>query len=166
SRTRKPPTPPTPCSRPSATGGSGPPSCRATRAAYWSSTSTCKATERQPFLPPDPASTGSLFGPAFSTDAMRAAFSDRAWLQAMLDVEAALAAAEARVGLIPEEAASAIAGSCRADRFDLEAIGRETVAAGTPVVPLVRALTGAVPGDAARYVHWGATTQDVGDTAA
>jgi 3-carboxy-cis,cis-muconate cycloisomerase len=97
---------------------------------------------------------------------MRAAVSDGAWLQAMLDVEAALAAAEAKVGVIPAEAAAAIAGCCQADRFDVDAIGRATVSAGTPVVPLVRALTAAVPGDAARYVHWGATTQDVVDTAA
>jgi 3-carboxy-cis,cis-muconate cycloisomerase len=116
-------------------------------------------------LPPDDG-LGGLFGPAFSTDAMRTATSDRAWLQAMLDVEAAIAAAEAKVGLIPEQAASAIAGCCQADRFDVDAIGRGTVSAGTPVVPLVRALTGAVPADAARYVHWGATTQDVVDTAA
>ena len=113
-------------------------------------------------MPPD----GGLFGPTFSTDAMREAVSDRAWLQAMLDFEAALAAAEARVGLIPPEAAVAIAGCCRVDRFDVDAIGRATVSAGTPVIPLVRALTAAVPGDAARYVHWGATTQDVVDSAA
>ena len=116
-------------------------------------------------MPPD-GSPGGLFGPAFSTDAMLAVVSDRAWLQAMLDVEAALAAAEAKVGLIPEQAAAAIAACCRADRFDLDAIGQATVAAGTPVVPLVKALTAVVPGDAARYVHWGATTQDVVDTAA
>jgi 3-carboxy-cis,cis-muconate cycloisomerase len=116
-------------------------------------------------LPPD-SDLGGLFGPTFSTDAMRAAVSDRAWLQAMLDVEAALAAAEAKVGLIPEEAAAAIAGCCQADRFDVDAIGRGTVSAGTPIIPLVAALTAAVPGDAARYVHWGATTQDVMDTAA
>jgi 3-carboxy-cis,cis-muconate cycloisomerase len=97
---------------------------------------------------------------------MRAAVSDRAWLQAMLDFEAALAAAEARVGLIPAEAAVAIADCCHADRFDVEAIGRGTVPAGTPVIPLVRALTALVPDDAARYVHWGATTQDVMDSAA
>jgi 3-carboxy-cis,cis-muconate cycloisomerase len=97
---------------------------------------------------------------------MRAAVSDRAWLQAMLDFEAALAAAEARVGLIPQEAAVTIAGCCQADRFDVDAIGRATVSTGTPIIPLVRALTAAVPGDAARYVHWGATTQDVVDSAA
>jgi len=116
-------------------------------------------------LPPEPGE-GGLFGPTFSTDAMRSATSDRAWLQAMLDVEAALAAAEAKAGLIPEEAAAAIADTCHADRFDVDAIGRATVASGTPVVPLVRALTDAVPEEAARYVHWGATTQDVVDTAA
>lgn len=99
-------------------------------------------------------------------DRIRDAVADGAWLQAMLDAEAALAAAEARVGVIPAEAATAIAAAARADRFDPAALGREGRAAGNPVVPLVRALTAAVPGDAAHYVHWGATSQDIIDTAA
>ena len=110
--------------------------------------------------------SSGLFGPVFVPDAMHEATGDRAWLQAMLDFEAALATAEARVGVIPAEAAAAIAGCCDADRFDLDGIGREGRAAGNPVVALVRALTVAVPGEAARYVHWGATSQDVLDTAA
>jgi 3-carboxy-cis,cis-muconate cycloisomerase len=108
----------------------------------------------------------SLFGPIFVPDEIRAVLGGRAWLQAMLDAEGALAVAEARVGLIPPDAAEAITGCCDAERFDLEEIGREGRAAGNPVVPLVRALTAAVPGDAARYVHKGATSQDIVDTAA
>ncbi len=96
---------------------------------------------------------------------MQEAVSDVAWVQAMLDVEAALARAEARCGLIPAEAAEAIAGCCRADRFDVAALGRGAAPSGTPVVPLVRAMTAAVPREAAGYVHWGATSQDVIDTA-
>ncbi|MGI9050101.1 MAG: 3-carboxy-cis,cis-muconate cycloisomerase [Rubrobacteraceae bacterium] len=107
-----------------------------------------------------------LFGPLFVPDVFRDAVGGRAWLQAMLDSEAALGAAEARVGLIPVEAAEEIAGRCDANRFDPEEIGREGRAAGNPVPPLVRALTEAVPGDAARYVHKGATSQDITDTAA
>jgi 3-carboxy-cis,cis-muconate cycloisomerase len=84
----------------------------------------------------------------------------------MLEFEAALATAEARVGVIPGEAAAAIAAACDAERFEAEALGREARAAGNPAVPLVRALTDAVEGDAARFVHWGATSQDVMDTAA
>ena len=111
-----------------------------------------------------------LFEPLFVPDETREALGGRAWLQAMLDAEAALALAEARVGLIPDEAAETIAGCCDADRFDPEEIGREGRAAGNPVPPLVRALTAAVSGeasgDAGRYVHKGATSQDIVDTAA
>jgi 3-carboxy-cis,cis-muconate cycloisomerase len=96
---------------------------------------------------------------------MEAATSDVVWLQRMLDVEAAIARAEAAVGLIPAEAAAAIAAACDAGGFDVARLGREAVPAGGPVVPLVRALTAAVPAEAAAYVHWGATTQDVMDSA-
>ena len=107
-----------------------------------------------------------LFGPLFFPDEIREAVGGRAWLQAMLDAEAALAVAEARADLIPAGEAEAIADCCDADLFDLEEIGREGRAAGNPVPPLVKALTEAVPGDAARHVHKGATSQDIMDTAA
>jgi 3-carboxy-cis,cis-muconate cycloisomerase len=97
---------------------------------------------------------------------VRDAVSDRAWLQAMLDVEAALARAQARAGLIPAEQAEAVARACRADAFDLAAIGEAAAASGNPVVPLVRALAEALPGAAADAVHKGATSQDVLDSAA
>lgn len=96
---------------------------------------------------------------------MLAAVSDAAWVTAMLGVEAALARAEARAGLIPVEAAEAIAAVCRPDWFDVDQLGRDAIAAGNPVIPLVKALAAAVPGDSARYVHWGATSQDILDTA-
>ena len=105
-----------------------------------------------------------LFGPIFVPDTMRRAVGGRAWLQAMLDAEAALAAAEARVGLIPADAAEAIASCCDAGRFDPEEIGHAGRAAGNPVVSLVKALTAAVSSvseDAARHVHKGATSQDM-----
>lgn len=111
----------------------------------------------------------ALFGPIFVPDEFRETVGSRAWLQAMLDVERALAIAEARVGLIPHEAADAIASRCDARLFDPEEIGRAGRAAGNPVPPLARALTEAVSeisGDAGRYVHKGATSQDVTDTAA
>jgi 3-carboxy-cis,cis-muconate cycloisomerase len=107
-----------------------------------------------------------LFEPIFAPDEIRDAVGGRAWLQAMLDAEAALAVAQARAGLIPAEAAETISRCCDAGRFDPEEIGREGRAAGNPVVPLVKALTAAVPGEAARYVHKGATSQDIVDTAA
>ena len=96
----------------------------------------------------------------------REATSAAAWLQAMLDAERALAAAEARAGVIPVEAADAIAAACRADAFDADAIADEGRSVGNPAEPLVRALRKAVGGDAAGFVHWGATSQDVVDTAA
>ena len=103
----------------------------------------------------------------FTTDAMRAIFDDRARLQGMLDVEAALARAQARVGVIPESAAEAIASVCRVDLFDAQAIGKAARDAGNLAIPLVSALTRTVGerDTAARgYVHWGATSQDVIDT--
>jgi 3-carboxy-cis,cis-muconate cycloisomerase len=106
------------------------------------------------------------FSAIFVPGALREAVDDRAWLQAMLDAEAALARAQARADVIPADAAAAIAEACRGERFDAEAIGREARSAGNPVPALVHALTGAVTGDAAGYVHWGATSQDVLDTAA
>ncbi len=107
----------------------------------------------------------ALFGPSLSTDVMLATVSDRAWVQAMLDVEAALARAESRIGLIPLTAADGIAGHCRVDEFDVAQLGRAAVRSANPVIPLVNALRSAVPKDAAPYVHHGATSQDILDTA-
>lgn len=107
-----------------------------------------------------------LGGALFSTPAMTALFSGRAFVERMLVFEAALARAEARAGLIPGEAAEAIAARCRIDLFDLAGLFGESAAAATPAVPLVRMLTALVDGEAKRYVHWGATSQDVTDTAA
>ena len=112
---------------------------------------------------------GEIFRPIFVPDEFREAVSGKAWLQAMLDAEGALATAEAQVGLIPHEAAAAIVSCCEASRFDPEELGRDGRAAGNPVPPLVKALTAAVSEvseDAARYVHKGATSQDIVDTAA
>jgi 3-carboxy-cis,cis-muconate cycloisomerase len=109
-----------------------------------------------------------LFGPIFVPDRFREAVSGSAWLQAMLDTEGALAVAQARAGLIPDEAAKTIVSRLDAALFDPEEIGHQGRAAGNPVPPLVRSLTTAVSEvseDAARYVHKGATSQDVTDTA-
>jgi 3-carboxy-cis,cis-muconate cycloisomerase len=96
---------------------------------------------------------------------MAQATSGRAWLAAMLEVEAALAEAESAAGLVPADAAAAIRAACHPDRFDAEQIGREAVGSANPVVPLVKALKQAVPAEAAPYVHLGATSQDILDTA-
>jgi len=96
---------------------------------------------------------------------MAAAVSEMAWLTAMLRFEAALAIVQARLELIPGTAATAIAAACDPERFDVEEIGRAAVMAATPVVPLVDALRREVGGEAAGFVHYGATSQDVLDTA-
>jgi 3-carboxy-cis,cis-muconate cycloisomerase len=96
---------------------------------------------------------------------MAAAVSDEAWVTAMLEVEAALAATEAELGLIPGPAADAIAATVRRSDFDVAAIGEQAASSATPVLPLVRALKAAVSQDAAAFVHWGATSQDILDTA-
>jgi 3-carboxy-cis,cis-muconate cycloisomerase len=106
------------------------------------------------------------FAGIFVPAAVREAVSDEAWLAAMLDAERALAEAESRAGAIPREAADAIAGHCRADGFDLGAIQEQGRAVANAAEPLVRALRERVNGDAARYVHFGATSQDILDTAA
>lgn len=111
--------------------------------------------------PADSAILGGLFG----SDAMRRLFSDEVRLQKMLDVEAALARVQARLGIVPKEAAEAITRAAKVENLDIEALGASTRNVGYPVVGLVKQLGRAAGGDAARYVHWGATTQDILDTA-
>ncbi len=101
----------------------------------------------------------------FPTNEMSTIFSDITFVQRMLDVEAALAQSEARTGVIPQASADAISAACRADRFDTAALVNETATTGTPVIPLVRTLTELVPAAARPHVHWGATSQDIADTA-
>ncbi len=106
-----------------------------------------------------------LFGGIYARGAVAAEVSDRAWLQAMLDVEAALARACAAEGLIPGLAADEIAAACRPDRFDIAALGRDAADSATPVVALVKAMRATVAEPAREHVHLGATSQDIADTA-
>jgi 3-carboxy-cis,cis-muconate cycloisomerase len=99
------------------------------------------------------------FDEIFVPDAMRDAVSDQAWLEAMLAAEAALARAQARVGLIPAEAAHEVAEDCRVELHDLAALAREARSAGNPVPALVAAAR-------SDWFHEGATSQDIVDTAA
>jgi 3-carboxy-cis,cis-muconate cycloisomerase len=110
--------------------------------------------------------TSELFLPIFVPPRARDVVSDRAWLAAMLTAERALARAEARVGVIPAEAADAIAACCDVDRFDVARLAEEGRRVANPVEPLVRALVAEAGPEAGRWVHWGATSQDVLDTAA
>jgi len=103
-----------------------------------------------------------------TTPELAEVFSDNSVLRAMLQFEAALAAAEARVGAIPESAAAAIAATAIPEGFDAAGLAEESLRAGTPAIPLVKALTDRVRAsseESARFVHWGATSQDVADTA-
>jgi 3-carboxy-cis,cis-muconate cycloisomerase len=115
-------------------------------------------------MPVNPAD-GAVLGALYGTDAMRAAMGEHAFLQRMLDVEAALARAQARLGIIPAEAAPAITAAADATRLDLPAMAAATRNTGYPVVGLVKQLSALAGPDAGRWTHWGATTQDIMDTA-
>ena len=106
----------------------------------------------------------AIFRDAFGAPAMRAVFSDEAMVRRYVEVEVALAAAEARAGVIPAAAAEAIRAGARPDAIDLAKLKAETDLVGYPIVGLVHQLAKQV-GEAGRYVHWGATTQDIMDTA-
>jgi len=105
-----------------------------------------------------------VYGDLFGADDMRALFDDDARLQRMVDVEAALARAQASLGIIPQSAADNITAHARLDIFDRAELARRTGLAAAPVMGLVAQLAKASGEDAGRYVHWGATTQDIVDT--
>jgi 3-carboxy-cis,cis-muconate cycloisomerase len=106
-----------------------------------------------------------LVAALFGSPAVDAAVGDGAWLGAMLEVEAALAVAGARAGVIPAAAAEEIAAACRAGGLDVDGIGRRALESGTPVVPLVADLGARLSPAARSHLHRGATSQDVLDTA-
>ncbi|WP_375777451.1 adenylosuccinate lyase family protein [Bradyrhizobium sp. ma5] len=105
-----------------------------------------------------------LFRDAFGTPAMREVFSDLRLLQRYAEVEVALAKAEARCGVIPAEAAAEIAKRTDVAAFDFDLLRQETDIVGYPILPLVHQMAKQC-GEAGGYVHWGATTQDIMDTA-
>ena len=114
-------------------------------------------------------SLSPLLAPMLSSGPMRAVCDDAATLQHMLDFEAALARAQAATGVIPLRAAGPIAMACKAEGFDAAGLAEAATRSGNLAIPLVKALTAKVAqsdAQAARYVHWGATSQDVIDTAA
>ena len=125
------------------------------------SSSTCTSRE----IDRPRSSRSDVFERLFVPDWIRSAVSDRAWLQAMLDAERALASAEAQAGVIPADAAEAIGAACDAQRYDADELAVMGRVAGNPVEPLVRAV-GEAAGEAGQFVHWGATSQDIIDTAA
>jgi 3-carboxy-cis,cis-muconate cycloisomerase len=114
---------------------------------------------------PSSSPSDGLFSSVVAYGAVPAQVDDQAWLRALLDVEAALVRAAASVGLVPASAASAITRACAdVSAYDVAQLGRASAASGNAVVPLVRAIEQRAGADGA-YVHHGATSQDVLDTA-
>src|SRR4030088_2064866 len=110
----------------------------------------------------EPLAPSPLLMPMFSSAAMRAIVDDRARLQRMLDFEAALTRAEAAIGVIPASAVDPIVAACRAEHYDMAALGEAAAAAGNLAGPLIAALAAEVAktdAQAAACVHWGATDQ-------
>jgi 3-carboxy-cis,cis-muconate cycloisomerase len=107
----------------------------------------------------------TILGNLVGTEAMRAVFSDDNRTQRYLDVEAALARVQARLGIIPQASAGEIERNCRVDRIDMAKLRTQTESAGSPVVGVVHQLVALCAEPHGRYCHWGATTQDITDTA-
>ncbi|HLW61166.1 MAG TPA: adenylosuccinate lyase family protein [bacterium] len=106
-----------------------------------------------------------IYRDMFGTTEMRDIFTDRSLVQTWLDVEVALARAGAVADVIPLWAAEEIACKARIESIDFEALGRQTEVVGYPILPLIRILAAQCEKGAGEYVHWGATTQDIMDTA-
>jgi 3-carboxy-cis,cis-muconate cycloisomerase len=106
----------------------------------------------------------TIFGPLFSDAEIAALLTDEAFVRALVDVEKALARAEGRVGVIETSAAELIARAS-ADKVDLAALTKGTASSGFPIIALVQELRKQVGAEAAPFIHWGATTQDIMDTA-
>ena len=112
---------------------------------------------------PSTAIDSQIHGFLFSTDEMREIFSDRSWAQKWLDTEAALAAAQAELGIIPQEKADIIVKHADADLLDIPSIG-EFYKSSITIVPLLKAFKAVLPDNAGEFVHWGATSQNIVDT--
>ena len=107
----------------------------------------------------------SIFQGIFSTDAMRQVWSDENRTQKYLDIEAALARVQARFGLIPQEAADEIVSHCQIEKIDMRKLREQTERIGYPVLGVVSQLNALCRDKLGEYCHWGATTQDITDTA-
>ncbi|HEX4192072.1 MAG TPA: 3-carboxy-cis,cis-muconate cycloisomerase [Stellaceae bacterium] len=106
-----------------------------------------------------------IFRDIFSTEAMRRVFSDENRVQCYLDIEAALARVQARLGIIPNDAAEEIARHCNVAEYDFALLKKQTERIGYPVLPVVQQLVKKCANGVGEWCHWGATTQDITDTA-
>ncbi len=109
--------------------------------------------------------SSGIFRDIFSTEPMRRIFADENRIQKYLDIEAALARAQARLGIIPQEACDEIVRHCDAREFDFAKLKTQTERIGYPVLPAVQQLVGLCRDGLGEWCHWGATTQDITDTA-
>src|SRR6266481_8292222 len=107
----------------------------------------------------------AIFGNLFSTEAMRQVWSDENRTRKYLDIEAALARVQARLGIIPAKAAAEIARNCRLEKIDLRKLRAQTERIGYPVLGVVQQLVELCADGLGEWCHWGATTQDITDTA-
>ena len=107
----------------------------------------------------------AVFRDIFTTEAMRRVFSDENRVQRYLDIEAALARVQARLGIIPKEAADEIVRHCNAAEYDFALLKKQTERIGYPVLPVVQQLVALCRDGLGEWCHWGATTQDITDTA-
>src|SRR5258707_2318540 len=107
----------------------------------------------------------AVFRDIFTTEAMRNVFSDENRVQKYLDCEAALASAQAKLGIIPKDAAAEIVRHCPADKIDMAKLKEATERIGYPVLPVVQQLVKLCKDGLGEWSHWGATTQDITDTA-
>jgi 3-carboxy-cis,cis-muconate cycloisomerase len=109
--------------------------------------------------------SSGIFRDIFSTEPMRRIFADENRIQKYLDIEAALARAQARLGIIPQDACDEIVRHCRVEEFDFAKLKTQTERIGYPVLPAVQQLVGLCRDGLGEWCHWGATTQDITDTA-
>src|ERR671932_2301339 len=107
----------------------------------------------------------AIFGNIFSTEKMRAVWSDENRTRKYLDIEAALARVQGRLGIIPQEAADEIVRNCVLEKIDLAKLRAQTERIGYPVLGVVSQLNALCRDKLGEYCHWGATTQDITDTA-
>src|SRR5262245_44809149 len=108
----------------------------------------------------------AIFCDIFSRPQMRRIFSDEARTSYCLEIEAALARAQARVGIIPEHAAREIVRQCRIENIDFARLKKQTERIGYPILGIVQQIVELCAGGLGEWCHWGATTQDITDTAA
>ena len=107
----------------------------------------------------------TIFQGIFTSDAMRHVWSDENRTQKYLDIERALAVVQGRLGLIPQAAADEIVSHCTLDQIDMALLRQQTERIGYPILGVVTQINQLCRDKLGEYVHWGATTQDITDTA-